>query len=200
MALPAVWQAGGKASAGRLGLTGVFLHEFSHTRQMNVLRPAFEAAAVIYKMPDDFNDDSIQKKFKSDPIYAALIEKETDVLYRAAEEPDEGKARALPRRALALIDARQKRWFAGRDAKLKAYDDHFPDHGRVRPMEGLCVAVVHERWRHDAGGGASEDARKPRMVVAGGRSGAVPGDRPLRAGWASQAFGNAAGRLRHRSA
>lgn len=157
MALPAVWQAGGKAALGDLGLTGVFLHEFSHTRQMNVLRPAFDAAAVIYKLPDDFSDDSIQKKFQGDPIYAAVIEKEADLLYRAAEEPDEGKARTLATKALALIDARQKRWFAGQDAGLKAYDDIF------LTMEGFGQWNAYAWLSDPKGGGMTPAAAQAKM-------------------------------------
>jgi hypothetical protein len=117
MALPSVWRTGTTIkSDDPLGLTGVFLHEFSHTRQMDALQGRFEAAAAIYKMPDDFNDDSIQQHFKSDPAYAASIGQETDLLYRAAAEPDSGKSRALARLALALLDARQRRWFVGQVA------------------------------------------------------------------------------------
>jgi hypothetical protein len=152
MALPSVWRTGKTINSNdRLGLTGVFLHEFSHTRQMDVLRPRFDAAAKIWKLPDDFSDDSIQKHFQGDPIYAAVIEKEIDLLYRAAEEPDQDTARSLAKQALALIDARQKRWFTGDDAKLKPYDDLF------LTMEGFGQWAAYA-WLSDPGGGAMTEA------------------------------------------
>lgn len=152
MALPSVWDAAGIPISGdHLGLTGVFLHEFSHTRQMGVLQPRFEAASKIYKLPDDFSDDSIQKHFQNDQAYAAAIEKETDLLYRAAEEPDLAKARALARQALALMEARQERWFVGEAAKLLPYDDIF------LTMEGFGQWSAFA-WLSEGKGGALTSA------------------------------------------
>ena len=86
---------------------------------MNALKTVFEAASAQYKMADDFNDDSLQKHFQGDPAYAAVIEKETDLLYRAAAEPDTAKAKALAQQALSLMEARQKRWFVGNERMWK---------------------------------------------------------------------------------
>ena len=152
MALPSVWRTGTTIkSDDRLGLTGVFLHEFSHTRQMDVLQQRFEAAEAIYKMPDDYNDDSIQKHFQSDPAYAASIGQETDLLYGAAAEPDSARSRAMARQALALIDARQKRWFSGAGARFKPYDDLF------LTMEGFGQWAAYA-WLSDPKGGAMTSA------------------------------------------
>ena len=148
MALPSLWYAANAFKPGdRLGLTGVFLHEFSHTRQMDVLQPRFEAAEAIYKMPDDFGDDSVQKHFQADPAYVAVAEKETALLYRAAREPDAATARGLARQALQLIEARQRRWFVGEDSRWKAYDDIF------LTMEGFGQWAGYA-WLSDPQGGA----------------------------------------------
>ena len=158
MALPSVWRTGTTIkSDDPLGLTGVFLHEFSHTRQMDVLQGRFEAAAAIYKMPDDFNDDSIQAHFKGDPAYAASIGQETDLLYRAAAEPDSAKSRAMARQALALMDARQKRWFVGKDAKFKPYDDLF------LTMEGFGQWAAYAWLSDPRGGGLTSAAAQSKM-------------------------------------
>ena len=158
MALPTIWDAAKLPISGdHLGLTGVFLHEFSHTRQMDVLQPRFEAASAVYKLPADFSDDSIQKHFKDDPAYAAVIEKEIDLLYRAAAEPDPLKARGLAQQALALIEARQKRWFAGEDAKLKPYDDLF------LTMEGFGQWVAYAWLADPRGGGLTPAAAQSKM-------------------------------------
>ena len=146
MALPSVWRTANVKMADGPGLTGVFLHEFSHTRQMDALQPHFAAAEAVYKMPEDFSDDSIQKHFQGDPAYVAVAEKETDLLYRAAREPDAVKARALAREALELIEARQKRWFVGADARWKPYDDIF------LTMEGFGQWVGYS-WLADRRGG-----------------------------------------------
>ena len=148
---------------------------------MDVLQQRFEAAEAIYKMPDDFNDDSIQKHFQSDPAYAASIGQETDLLYRATAEPDSARARAMARQALALIDVRQRRWFSGAGARFKPYDDLF------LTMEGFGQWAAYA-WLSNPGGGgmtsaaAQAKSREPALVVAGGGARLVPGDRSLFAG------------------
>lgn len=157
MALPSVWRAANVNPADRVGLTGVFLHEFSHTRQMETLQPLFAAAEAAHKMPEDLSDDSVQEHFDRDPAYVAVVEKETDLLYRAAREPDAAEARALARQALNLIEARQKRWFVGQDAKWKPYDDIF------LTMEGFGQWVAYT-WLSDPRGGRMTAAEAEAMI------------------------------------
>ena len=158
MALPSVWQAANIAIASDpRGLTAVFLHEFSHTRQIEPLKPVFEAAEAIRKMPDDFSDDSLQKHFQADPAYVAVVEKEMALLYRAAAEPDDTAARKLAAEALALIEARQKRWFAGDEAYWRNYDDLF------LTMEGFGQWTAYAWLADPAGGGMTADAARDKM-------------------------------------
>ncbi|HET7708872.1 MAG TPA: hypothetical protein VFK50_04975 [Sphingomicrobium sp.] len=152
MALPSVWQAANiPIAADPRGLTAVFLHEFSHTRQVEPLKSVFAAAEAVRKMPDDFNDDSLQKHFQGDPAYVAVVEKEVDLLYRAAADPEDAAARKLAAEALALIEARQKRWFVGTDSYWKNYDDLF------LTMEGFGQWVAYA-WLADTKGGGMEAA------------------------------------------
>lgn len=152
MALPPVWAAAKIPISNDLkGLTGVFLHEFSHARQVEPLKPVFEAAEAIYKMSDDFSDDSLQGHFQSDPAYVAVVQKERDLLYRAAAEPDAAAAKKLVAQALALMEARQKRWFVGEEAYWKNFDDLF------LTMEGFGQWVAYA-WLADANGGSLQPA------------------------------------------
>lgn len=151
MALPSVWEAAKAAKPGDNGLQAVFLHEFSHTRQAPVLKRYFDAAAKIYPVPDDLSDDSVQARFKSDPAYVAAFEEESNLLYRAAAEPDSSKACGFARQALALMEARQKRWFTGADAMWTAYDDIF------LTMEGFGQWNAYA-WLADPKGGAMSPA------------------------------------------
>jgi len=191
MALPPVWRKGTTINSDdRLGLTGVFLHEFSHTRQMDVLQGRFDAAEAIYKMPADFTDDSIQMRFRSDPAYAASIAQESDLLYRAAAEPDLAKTRAMAREALALMDARQKRWFVGKDARYKPYDDLF------LTMEGFGQWAAYAWLSDPKGGGMTPAAAQSKMRGSRRWWSQEEGlalflviDRLL-PGWAQRAFGN----------
>ena len=153
MALPSIWAAAKIPISGDLeGLTAVFLHEFSHTRQIDPLKSVFTAAEAVRKMPEDFSDDSLQKHFQSDPAYVAVMEKEMRLLFQAAAEPDNAAARKLAREALALIDARQKRWFAGDDAYWRNYDDLF------LTMEGFGQWVAYAWLADPLGAGLGPDA------------------------------------------
>lgn len=161
MALPSIWYAANVMKPGDRGLTGVFLHEFSHTRQMDVLKLRFDEASAIRKLPDDFTDDSIQKKFRDDADYSASVAREIEMLFRAADDPDVTQARALARRALELMDARQKKFFVGEDAWLRPYDDLF------LTMEGFGQWAAYS-WLSDAkGAGMTADAAKKRMRGSG---------------------------------
>ena len=159
MALPSIWEAANIPIArDPKGLIAVFLHEFSHTRQVEPLQSVFQAAEAAYKMPDDFSDDSLQKHFQADPAYVAVIEKEMSLLFKSAAEPDPVAARKLAGEALALMDARQRRWFVGDDAYWKHYDDLF------LTMEGFGQWVAYA-WLADPGGGQMEaGAARDRMA------------------------------------
>ena len=158
MALPPVWETAGIPISGDLnGLRGVFLHEFAHTRHTEALKPAFQAAAAIQPMPEDLDDDGIQKRFGTDPVYAAVVEKEMRLLAEAAHEPDEAKAKELGRQALSLIEARQQRWFNGPGVVWKHYDDIF------LTMEGFGQWVAYAWLADPKGGGLTEAAAEEKM-------------------------------------
>lgn len=148
MALPAIWFSSGAFQPGEEDvLSGVFLHEFSHVAHTRVLGLVFEAAKAGFAEPADLTDDSIQKHFLSDPAYVAVAERERELLYDAANEADPTKAKALAREALALIEARRKRWFVGEDAVWAGYDDLF------LTMEGVGQWAAYA-WLADPSGGA----------------------------------------------
>ena len=158
MALPPIWTAA-KIPIARTphGLTAVFLHEFSHTRQTPALAPVFQAAERIRKMDDDFSDDSLQEHFQRNAAYVADFDRERDLLWAAALELDPVKARDLARQALAAMEARQKRWFVGPEAYWKAYDDLF------LTMEGFGQWVAYAWLSDPKGGGMSGQAARQRM-------------------------------------
>jgi hypothetical protein len=158
MALPPVWEAAGiPISRDSNGLRGVFLHEFAHTRHTAALKPAFQAAAAIQPMPEDLDDDGVQKRFGTDPVYAAVAEKEMRLLAEAAHETDAAKARELAKQALSLMEARQQRWFNGPDAVWKHYDDIF------LTMEGLGQWVAYSWLADPKGGGLTQAAAEEKM-------------------------------------
>lgn len=157
IALPSIWRAAGVIGRDEAGPTPVFLHEYAHTRDTLVLRTLYESAEKTFKPPEYFNDDSIQERFKDDPAYVAVWEKEADLLYRAAAEPDGAKARALASQALELMEARQKRWFTNSDAMWKPFDDLF------LTSEGLGQWVAYAWLADPKGGRMTLDAAREKM-------------------------------------
>jgi hypothetical protein len=149
MALPSVWKAANVHGylPDSLGLKGVFLHEFTHVTQLPIIQPAFDSARAHFTPPPNMDDDAAQRRFEKDPIYVAVIDKERDLLFKAAHEPDSTKAKNLARQAYVLMRARQDRWFVGNDAAWKPYDDIF------LTMEGLGQWVAYS-WLSDPRGAA----------------------------------------------
>lgn len=76
-----------------------------------------------------------------------MIDKERDLLFRAAHEPDSVRAKQLVTQAYVLMKARQDRWFKGDDANWKPYDDIF------LTMEGLGQWAAYA-WLSDPRGAA----------------------------------------------
>jgi hypothetical protein len=147
MALPSVWDSAGLPITGdHLLLTGVLLHEFSHTLHSGPLEPRFRAAEAMHSVPKNFNDDSLQESFQNDPAYVDAFMKELDLLDQAAEAARDSESRALARKALVMMEARQRQWFVGDAAYWKAYDDLF------LTLEGLAQWVAYS-WLSDQSGG-----------------------------------------------
>ena len=149
MSLPSVWRAAGVSSG--LGLErlmdGVMLHELMHTRQFYFANPRLAELGRQYGFGDDISDDSLQERFKDDPAYVAAWEAETDLLYAAAAAPTDAQARRLAKQALAVMRARQARWFTGKDAQWQPLDDVF------LTMEGLGQWLAYAWYVSPRGGG-----------------------------------------------
>lgn len=147
MALPPIWkEARVPLVLGyEAGLQSVFLHEYMHATQVAYLKPAFDRL-MRFQPPADISDDSLQAAFKADPAYVAAYEKERDLLYSAAREPDRERARALAAEALAAMKARQARWFTGQNAMWKAADDLFLTMEGIGQWSGYSWLVHPRGW------------------------------------------------------
>lgn len=126
MALPSVWR--GKVNGGPVGLealtTAVMLHEASHVAQGALLGEVSKLVAR-QRLPDSFNDDSIQDRFEKEPAFAAEVAEETRLLFAAAEASDREQARRLAAEASRRMAERRVRWFTGDEAYLARAEDLF---------------------------------------------------------------------------
>ncbi|SIN95827.1 hypothetical protein [Chitinophaga niabensis] len=156
MAAPAFWKAAGiESSAFTLDkmLTGVFLHEFTHTRQQKGfgrLVDSIERVHTFQEVP--LSDDIVQGYFKGDSGYVRSFREEIDAFYTAAATTDKKQAKEAVRKGLALLKARQAKYFTGNREILKTLDDIFLS------MEGLGQYVAVYWLMHPRGGNVKRDA------------------------------------------
>lgn len=103
MALPAVWRADKRHAAktpkelDRM-MRAVFVHEMTHTRQTKALGKRIDAIIAANHLPEDVDDDVVQKKFGDRPGFRAAYEKEL-ALFDAGKIA-EGLAAMRARRAM----------------------------------------------------------------------------------------------------
>jgi hypothetical protein len=109
------------------------------------------AIAKKYQLPEDFNDDSLQDRFKKNKAYAASMKREIDLLFAAAKVPTDAKARQLARQMLSLTKARRKIYFTGKETYLADIEDIF------LTLEGSGQWLGYQ-WLIDPKGGNQTDA------------------------------------------
>ena len=127
MGLPTIWRAGDVSS--EMGLErlmyAVLAHEMTHTRQFPDYGPRIDALAAVTGIGEDMTDDIIQDKFASNAEFAASVERERDILFAAAAQTDDARAKALAVEAQTLIAARRSKWLVGENAPLAELEDIF---------------------------------------------------------------------------
>ena len=165
MSLPSVWQAAGVTS--EIGLErlmeGVLIHEIMHTRQFYFVEPRLKELTRRYGLPDDLDDDSLQRAFEKTPAYVSDFDAERNLLFAAAAAPDKAEAKRLARLALEKLRSRRARRFTGESAKWVELDEIF------LTMEGAGQWAAYA-WFTDPSGGRLAPATALRAVRRGGRS------------------------------
>jgi hypothetical protein len=149
MSTPSVWRAAVKSGKGTTLenlMTAVMLHEATHVAQMPSYGKKIDAISAHYHLPDDFNDDSIQKAFKGNNEVEASVERESKLLFDASQAKTRREAAALVRSARDLMKARYTRWFAGKNAYMAEAEPIF------LTLEGSGQWVAYS-WEVDPRGG-----------------------------------------------
>ena len=116
MSTPSVWRAAGiRGNSTTLAamMTAVMLHEGSHVAQMPTYGARMDEITARNHLPQDFDDDSIQKQFASNADFAMSVGRETRLLAGAANAKSRQRAVDLVRSARDLMKARYARWFTG---------------------------------------------------------------------------------------
>lgn len=132
MPLPSFWKKSGVDSK-ELGIgnlvCGVFVHEFSHSQQMQNFGKRMGSFEKDYHFDTDFNDDIIQNLFSKNADYTALYNKEVKLFYNSVL--NENLDKSLLKEGLQTMYKRQGDYFKDKNSFLKEIDNFF------LTMEGL---------------------------------------------------------------
>jgi hypothetical protein len=148
MSLPSIWRAAGVPDRGGMApfLYSVLVHEMTHVRQFGPIYDRITTTATPAHFPENqMGDDIVQKRFGENAEFKAAVEKEHDVLL-AGFTGDEAVARASAREALALIRARQAKFYTGENAPLSELEDLF------LTLEGMGQFAGYSWLAHPKGG------------------------------------------------
>lgn len=155
MAAPDYWAQSGHPSTDGTDFTPVFLHEFSHVRQVGGF-PIIGEIEKTWKFKDEFDDDMVQHHFKSNAEYVKAFEAERDLLFRAAAAESDAEVRSLATEALKMIKARHARWFTGDEAVFAKLDSVWLS------MEGSGQWIGYAWLAHPKGGALQQAIDKMR--------------------------------------
>ena len=145
-------------------MNGVLLHEMMHIRQTELANAALaDLVRAIGIADDDLTDDIVQERFGGDPEYAAAWGAERDLLFAAAAAGEDGEARQLAGRALAMMRACHGRWFAGDQAAFREIDSVF------LTMEGMGQWLIYQYFLSPEGGGNDPAEALPAVRRGGGQ-------------------------------
>ena len=163
MPLPGYWQMSGTTSK-ELGLdhlvTGVFIHEFSHSQQMQ----NFGKQMTIFEKQHDFgvpfSDDIVQHIFSKDSSYFKLYDAEVKRFYQLLQNSTIDTI--LVKDALQVMTQRQAEYFKGQFLSVKEIDNFF------LTMEGLGQYSMY-LWLTNAKGGNIKKSEAIKGVRRGGK-------------------------------
>jgi hypothetical protein len=163
MPLPSFWQAAGVTSK-ELGLenllTGVFLHEFSHSQQVQNFGKKIAGFERTTNFGIDFTDDIVQDLFSKDPVYSRLFKMEVNDLYKAVQEENIAERNEMIQHSLIAMDLRQERNFKDQYLPLGEIEDFF------LTMEGLGQYSMYAWLTHPKGANLPKE-----QVITGVRRG-----------------------------
>lgn len=126
MPLPSFWERNGVTSK-ELGLdnlvTGVFIHEFSHSQQMQNFGKEMTRLEKQYNYGVEFSDDIVQDIFSKDSSYLELYRKEVQAFYESVK--DKAIDTRLLKVGLGVMANRQCQYFKDQFSGLAEIDDFF---------------------------------------------------------------------------
>lgn len=161
MPLPSFWKTAGVTSK-ELGfenlLTGIFLHEFSHSQQVLNFGKRIAQFEKMNAFDVEMNDDIVQALFKNDSSYKAVFDAERRLLYQLATATTSSSIDIQD--VFANVRKRQHDYFTGKYTSLKEIEEVF------LTMEGLGQHAMYAWLVHPQGGKLPKE-----LAIAGVRRG-----------------------------
>lgn len=152
MPLPAYWAKSGITSK-ELGLknliTGVFIHEFSHSQQMQNFGIKMTQFEKQHNYGVEFSDDIVQNLFQEDSSYLSIYNQEVSYFYQSTQNQSLDKASV--KNGFNLMAQRQGRYFKDKYLSLKEIDHFF------LTMEGLGQYSMYLWLIHPKGGNIKKE-------------------------------------------
>jgi hypothetical protein len=146
MALPDVFAADPQAAKDPLlreRLRSVVSHELLHTRQLPDVAAQIKALRERFTLPDDIDDNVIERRFGSNAEFRKAWEHERDLFYAAVADENEKSASRKTLDAIALMRARQARFYTGAESPFARIEQLFLN------MEGAAEWVRYKIHEHD---------------------------------------------------
>ncbi len=194
MSTPSVWEAAGVGTNPQLSTTmvAVLLHEGSHVAQIGPYGPRLGALIERNNLPDSFNDNAVQERFRANVEFAESVQQETRLFLEAAVAEDEAEAGRLAREARRMMRERQARWMIGDDAYLVEAEDIW------LTFEGAGQWTGYQWLIHPRGGAQPREevlarfTRGRQWSQTEGFALVMALDRLAGSGWKRHAFGDGA--------
>jgi hypothetical protein len=148
MPLPQIWKSYGVQSDIGLDyfLTGVFVHEFSHTQQMEGIGNQITVLSKGVSFEENLNDEIVQQIFSEDSSYVSAFESEHSSIFHAISIDDTIEKKIKVRSILNSINERQDQYFHGEYQSFKELNPLF------LTMEGVGQYTMYAWLAHPKGG------------------------------------------------
>ncbi|MGX1929370.1 hypothetical protein [Flagellimonas sp. 2504JD4-2] len=162
MPLPTFWKNAGVDSRNlsyASFLTGIFVHEFSHTQQMGTFGKAVSKIEANHQFAHVLTDNIVEDYMAENSIYVEQFKKEVSMIYKALEA-DSGEITIEASKILSMINKRHDQHFTDSLSILKRLDNLF------LTMEGVGEYNMYAWLSHPEGGKLS-----PQQALEGTRRG-----------------------------
>lgn len=154
MPLLSFWEKN-NVKSDELGLqnlvTGVFIHEFSHSQQMESFGKKVSRYEKANSFETELSDNIVQEIFGKNDSYVELFKKETDILFSAVKAQNKSAKYLLTNNGLDSLEMRRRRYFTGKYKMFGELDDLF------LTMEGIGQFAMYAWLIHPKGGNFSSE-------------------------------------------